>query len=167
MRKPSPKIPCSLPGCRAWAIHGSDPPICSAHAGRTLNPGPGGQLGAPEGNHNALTHGFYSRVVRDLETGQPLDNADVVSLDDEIAIARVALRRILAMLLSGATLGPNPRRLDAIDVARLGGLAFQGTRTIARRLEVKTNLSAAGGGEFAAAMNDALDALSKEWGIDL
>jgi hypothetical protein len=164
-RNPS-KTRCSHPGCHAWSVRGSDPPLCSTHAGRHLYPGPGKKLGAPAGNQNALTHGFYSDVVRDY-AGEPVPSTGGVSLDDEIAIARVALRRILAMLLSGTTLGPVPRRLDTLDLARLGALAFQGTRTIARLLEVQASLGAEGGSDFAIAINNALDALSQEWGVDL
>ena len=40
--------------CKAWAVRGSDPPLCAVHAG--LNKG----AGAPKGNKNALKHGFYS-----------------------------------------------------------------------------------------------------------
>jgi hypothetical protein len=161
------KRPCSHPGCRAWAMRNSDPPLCSYHAGRTLQPGPGKTIGPPEGNANALTHGFYSRILRDPYTGEPLDDPDVVSLDDEIAITRVALRRILAMLLSGTTPGERPRPLDALDYARLGGLAFQGARTVARLLKTKEEIGAGDGGILAEAIDRVLDDLSEEWGVEL
>jgi hypothetical protein len=32
------KTRCSVPGCRAWAIRGSDPPICSPHRSRKNSP---------------------------------------------------------------------------------------------------------------------------------
>jgi hypothetical protein len=145
----------------------SDPPLCSIHAGRTHKPGPGAALGAPQGNANALTHGFYSRILRSDGTGEPREDAECYSLDDEIAITRVALRRILAMLLSGTSAGDSPRPLDALDYARLGGLAFQGARTVARLLQVRDGLDAAGGGALAEIINQALDELSAEWGVEL
>ena len=40
--------------CKAWAITGNNPPLCSAHAGRNAS------AGAPPGNHNARKHGYYS-----------------------------------------------------------------------------------------------------------
>ncbi len=40
--------------CRAWAVRGTDPPLCSAHAGRNAG------AGASAGNQNARKHGFYS-----------------------------------------------------------------------------------------------------------
>ena len=52
------KTPCQQPNCHAWALRGSDPPLCSAPAGHSL--------GAAPGNHNAHTHGFYaSAITRD------------------------------------------------------------------------------------------------------
>ncbi len=41
--------------CRAWAVPGTDPPRCAPHGGAGAKPG------APEGNQNAVTHGFYAR----------------------------------------------------------------------------------------------------------
>jgi hypothetical protein len=41
--------------CRAWALRGSEPALCAAHSGK---------VGAPPGNKNAQTHGYYSRQVQ-------------------------------------------------------------------------------------------------------
>ena len=69
--------------CRAWAVRGVDPPRCAAHSGK---------VGAPPGNKNAQTHGYYSQsegeirsigdAVRDVERrltwiGQYLDDPDL------------------------------------------------------------------------------------------
>ena len=43
--------------CKAWAVRGSDPPLCGAHGGGL------GRPGAPAGNENALIHGAYASVV--------------------------------------------------------------------------------------------------------
>jgi hypothetical protein len=40
--------------CRAWAVHGTDPPRCAPHGGGKA------PVGAPAGNQNALTHGYYA-----------------------------------------------------------------------------------------------------------
>ena len=42
--------------CKAWAVRGSDPPLCGAHGGGVARPGP------PVGNKNAEKHGAYSLV---------------------------------------------------------------------------------------------------------
>lgn len=50
--------------CRAWAVLGTDPPRCAPHGGTGAKPG------APEGNRNAVTHGFYANQ---LGSGQTAD----------------------------------------------------------------------------------------------
>ena len=40
--------------CKAWAVPGTQPPLCAAHGGASNPPG------APTGNKNAVTHGFYA-----------------------------------------------------------------------------------------------------------
>lgn len=42
--------------CRAWAVRGSHPPRCAPHGGGAA------PVGAPTGNQNARTHGFYART---------------------------------------------------------------------------------------------------------
>lgn len=160
------KTRCSVPGCRAWAMRDSDPPICSVHAGRPYDPGPGKSVGAPPGNDNALFHGLYSAFLRDAD-GNPVEGADATTLDGEIAITRIGLLRVLTMLLTGSTGGTRPRRLDTADIARLVGLAFQGARTVARLLEIRHDLGGDGDDGFLATINETLDELSEKWGFQL
>ena len=42
--------------CRAWSVHRTEPPRCAAHGGGRA------PVGAPRGNQNARTHGFYARA---------------------------------------------------------------------------------------------------------
>ena len=58
-KTPKHKTPCTATTrqdqpCRAWALPGTDPPRCAPHGGASAKPG------APMGNHNAVTHGFYA-----------------------------------------------------------------------------------------------------------
>jgi len=145
-------------------MRGSDPPLCSIHAGRPRQPAAGKSVGAPPGNDNGLLHGFYSRFLRDAN-GHPIEGADGTRLEGEIAITRIALHRALTMLVTGSTLGHRPRPLDAADVARLIGLAFEGARTISRLLEARYNMG--GESESMAFMDEVLDQLSEEWGVPL
>ena len=69
------------------------------------------------------------------------------------------------MILTGVTPGPRPQRLDAHDYARFIGLTFQGTNTLSRLLRVRHDLP--GNDPFMEVMNQALDNLSEEWGIEL
>ena len=140
--------------CRAWAIRGSDPPTCASHARRARG-------GAPPGNTNAATHGFYSPVLRPDELADLVACADDITLDDEIALARVILRRLAGMLIAP------PDALEPADTARLASLALQATRTIARLLRDKRALSGDAADGIAGAISQALDELSSEWGIDL
>ncbi len=153
------KTRCSVPGCRAWARRGSQPPLCSAHAGD--------RVGAPPGNQNRRIHGFYATTLHPQELSDLATCASATTLDAEIAITRVALRRIFGMLLTGLTPGPNPRPLDAHDYARFVGLAFQGAGAISRLLRARHALSPGDPGEVHVPMGAILDQLSKDWSIEL
>jgi len=54
------------------------------------------QRGAQPGNTNALKHGFYSRLFRQLEHSD-LETAFDSGLEDEISMLRVATRRFFDM----------------------------------------------------------------------
>ena len=159
------KRPCSEPDCRAWAVRDSDPPLCAAHIPESACPESNRRAsGAPPGNRNALVHGFYTSTLHPDDLATLGDEATASSLDGEILIIRVALRRLQHMILSGATPGPNPRRLEANDYARFIGLTFQGTNTLSRLLRVRYEL---GDNPWEKIMDAALDGLSEEWGIEL
>jgi hypothetical protein len=151
------KRPCSVPDCRAWAVRGSVLPLCAAHMPDKAN-------GAPPGNRNTLVHGFYASTLHPDDLAILDEEATDSSLDGEILIIRVALRRLQQMVLSGTTPGPNPRRLEASDYARFIGLTFQGANTLARLLRVRYELP---DNPWDRIMDAALDNLSEEWGIEL
>ena len=151
------KTPCSVPDCRAWAIRGSDPPRCAPHTP--------GRTGVPLGNRNSLTHGFYASTLHPDDLAGLDEGAIDTTLDDEILIIRLALRRLQRMILTGTTPGPRPQRLGVHDYARFIGLTFQGTNTRSRLLRARHDLP--GNDRFMQVMDQALDALSEEWGIEL
>jgi hypothetical protein len=157
------KQPCQHPDCKAWAVRGSDPPLCASHAGR--------KVGAPPGNQNRRTHGFYSRFLEPDEAVDLIAFSDDASLDDEIAITRVALNRVFQMLVSGTTPGPDPQPLAPGDYTRLVTLIFQGSGTISRLIRIKHDLARLHPDVFSdtlsEAVNQALDELSTEWGREL
>lgn len=97
--------------CKAWAVRGSDPPACASHARLALG-------GAPAGNLNAATHGFYSPVLRPDELADLVAYADDMSLDDEIALSRVILRRLAGMLVDP----PPATGTAAVALSRAGDL---------------------------------------------
>ena len=111
--------------------------------------------GAQPGNVSALKHGFYSRTFSEqelVEIGR-LAVAEL-SLDEEIAMLRVLMRRILEADLSAG---------DVID------LFGRATGQLRRLLKTKMELEAAGNSEdsVSAAIDKALDELSEELGLDL
>ena len=150
------KRPCSVEGCKAWAMHDTIPPLCASHIP--------GRAGAPKGNRNALIHGFYSSTLRPDDLDALDEQAIDSSLDGEILLTRITLRRLQQMILTGATPGPNPRRLEAADYARFIDLTFQGANTLSRLLRIRWELPE---NPWDRVMNEALDNLSEEWGIEL
>ena len=104
---------CSVTGCKAWAIHGTDPPLCSPHARRG---------GAPPGNANRLLHGLSAASPHpEEEPGDP-DQAVATSLDGEIRETRAIYHRLVQMIATGVTPGPDPQSLTATEYIRLIGL---------------------------------------------
>jgi hypothetical protein len=97
--------------------------------------------------------------------------ADDLSLDDEIACARVALRRVLTLLdVSDVSQYDEPtdaQPMTRADFARLMSLALQATRTIARLLRDKHALSGSAADGISGAIGTALDELSTIWGVQL
>ena len=156
------KARCQHPGCRAWAVRDSNPPLCAAHGDR--------RGGAPLGNQNALTHGFYASTLNPDE----LADLDVIgqlagdtTLDAEIVITRIALRRLLHMFQTGTTPGPDPQPLTAQDYANVIGLAFRGCGTLSRLLRARKDLGGERLDAFHALMDQVLDDLSEEFGRQL
>ncbi len=78
--------------------------------------------GAPKGNLNALKHVFYSRLFRPGENHE-LPN-DQTSLDHEITLLRVMMRRTMQLADGIDDLREATRVLDALGAAaaRLAGL---------------------------------------------
>ncbi len=137
--------------CQAHALKGSQPPTCSAHAKRNRG------AGAPPGNQNRRTHGFYSTQYTTKELSD-LVNATTPTLLDEIALTRIATRRILEQL---------DQQIESTDYAKLAGLLLSGANTIARLLRVQRILSGETADGIAGAIGQALDELSAEFNIEL
>ena len=155
------KKPCQEPGCRAWAVRGSDPPLCASHAGRNVG------AGAPLANQNRRTHGFYASVLTRQEAADLVAFAADTSLDAEIACARISLRRVMTLLLASDKPQPDTLPVSIEQYTRLAALALQAARTIARLLSIKSKLGESGPDSPMAAIGAALDELSAEWGVEL
>ncbi len=138
--------------CSAFAVRGSDPPRCAAHLGRNVG------AGAPSGNQNRRTHGFYGRYYSAAEV-EDLGKEVEESLDAEIKVVRVALRRALRVLEDD---GADPEL-----VAALVPLVYAGGRTVARLLRDRRLLSGSDMDTVMKEMADALEELGSDWGLAL
>ena len=139
--------------CQAFAVRGSAPPRCSAHLGRNRG------AGAPAGNQNRRTHGFYGRYYSADELDALAEYAADDSLDSEIGVVRVALRRALKVL--------QDEDADPALVAALTPLVFAGGRTVARLLRDRRLLSGQDADTIMREMADALEELGTELGVRL
>jgi hypothetical protein len=140
--------------CRAWAVRDTDPPLCSAHV--HANAG----AGAPEGNQNRRTHGFYSAMLSQAERDDLDALGEELSLKDEIGCARVLLRRLTIYL------GDNPD-LDLEERRRIYDLALAAIRTIARLLRDQRAIGGEPADQWADILGGALDLLNEELGVEV
>jgi hypothetical protein len=144
--------------CKAFAIHDSDPALCSVHAGRCHG------AGGTKGNQNRLTHGFYSRHYTLQEIADLLDHQAAGGpgniLAAEIATSRIALRRVLGYL-------QDDDHLDSADFLAAVNLFFTGSATVARLLRTQQSLLDKPDDALSQLMNTVLDELNTQWNTDL
>lgn len=108
--------------------------------------------GAQPGNRNALQHGFYSRQFRIDETND-LDTILTDGLDDEIAMLRVATRRVLELAVDNEDL------TTATEL--LSSLGHASTR-LASLLKTKRLIAPDRQHDLTRSISDALAAVVKE-----
>ena len=81
------------------------------------------KCGAPKGNQNARTHGFYSKVLDETQRLQLLEACEVEGLDQEIAVLRVKLLSLI---------NEHPDRID---------LQIKAANTIASLVKIRYSIS--------------------------
>ena len=79
--------------------------------------------GAPNGNHNARKHGFYSRALTEAEKIELEEAGYVEGIDQEIALLRIKLRELVEN---------EPDRID---------LHFEAANTIARLVKTRYQIT--------------------------
>ncbi|MCW7072212.1 MAG: hypothetical protein OCU12_07825 [Methanophagales archaeon] len=147
--------------CKAYAMHDSDPPICAVHAKRNKG------RGAKPGNQNSRQHGFYGQTYTPEEIADLIAYAEDMTIDDEIAAARVALRRVMQVISTAELPSGTAGYLESLELtANLAPLIFTGTNSIARLLRTKRALDGKSSDGIAAAIAQALDELNTEFGSD-
>ena len=129
--------------CKAWAIRGSDPPLCAPHSKRT---------GGTKGNQNAVTHGYYRKRIEPDQIQTLYDKAGSVDLDQEVILLRVALHRLSSII--------NDPDISMEDIKSIIPLIVSTSRALAY---LKKQLPDPNAIDWDAA----LDELGKEWGWDL
>jgi hypothetical protein len=130
--------------CQAWAVRGTDPPLCAAHGGGSA------PVGAPVGNQNAVTHGFYI-----APTAQTL--ATIESVIDDLATKQLKLSHYIDTHLD----------LDIEQMVMLMALHGQNASRLGRLLRDKRALTGESSDGIAGAIAQALDELSTEIGVKL
>jgi hypothetical protein len=113
-----------------------------------------GRVGAPAGNQNAVKHGVFTQGGED-GTGAE------ANLDAAIADLQRRLRQLSRYIDDNLT------DLDADTFVRLANLQGQLTSRLGRLMRDRQQVSGNAGDELTAAINDALDEISEEWGLDL
>ena len=129
--------------CKAWAIRGSNPPLCAPHSGLA---------GGTKGNQNAVKHGYYRKCVEPDEILSLYDDAGDVDLDQEAILLRVYLHRLTKYL--------NNSELTFEQFESVGPLLVSAVRALGylkKQLPPPKTID----------LNAALDQLGKEWGWDL
>lgn len=137
--------------CKNWSVPGSEPPLCAVHARARAAAPP-----HPDGGR------FYDRALDPQDLADLVAYAQDLTLEEELACARVALRRVLDALS-----GPRAEALTPNQYARMAELVFRGTRTIAQLLRDGQALSERSNSALDSVIDEALDELSAEWGIEL
>jgi hypothetical protein len=156
---PAPRRRCTAirndgGSCRAWAVRGSQPPRCAAHAGQggeaqcvALAPA-GRQAGEP----------WTDRILPDL-WAPPRDLTQIEEVIADLAERQAMLTEyIAAQVVGGADIG---------DVARLFALHGQNASRLGRLLRDQQALSGDSADVLLEAIGHALDELSAELGIQL
>jgi len=144
--------------CRAWARRNSDPPRCNVHAKSEGQSAATPVTPAKPGAHGDVRDGFYDgrftlQEIADLVTKNAGDD-----LTDEVAAARVAVRRTLRHMEEALTPG---------EFTHLVQVIFTGTNTIVRLLQAQQDLADPHAERFYQAIGQALDEMSKEIKVEL
>lgn len=130
---------------------GSHPPRCWAHSAKRQEPDPGDEV-------SAAVAAIYSRQLSPQERADIRALAEDQSLDGELALNRIFLRRLLAALQQSDD-------LDAMQLAKLAPVIFRGTQAVARLLQEERALNNESGDLAREAMGEALEELSRELGL--
>ena len=130
--------------CRAWAVAGTEPPLCAAHGGT------GSPNGAALGNQNAVKHGFYRRPARRLET-----------VDDALGHLAESLVQLADYI------DEHVHELTVDEIARLQAVRGQNLSRFVRMKRDQAALDGEAGDELQADIANALKLAGLQLGVEL
>jgi hypothetical protein len=133
--------------CQAWAVHGTEPPRCAPHGGGRAPARP------PDGNQNALKHGYYTDVHLP-------EHCTIEAIIRMLYHKQVALDDYIDHILATGT----PSIGELIHLLRIHG---QNASRLGRLLRDRRALSGEAADGISGAIAQALDELSNELGTDL
>jgi hypothetical protein len=156
MPRTRPALPCSATTragnpCRAYAEAGSA--YCRVHR-QALPAVPA----APVAEAMRGAQGLYGRLLTPEDVASLPAAGAAQSLDDEIAFTRVVIRRLADLL----------EQTDGVaEATRLADALLRGTGRVADLLRAQQALSQQAAEGLMQAVEQALDELAKEWGVQL
>jgi hypothetical protein len=136
--------------CRAWAVHGSDPPRCAPHGGGRA------PACAPLGNQNARTHGFYATTRP--PAGRELRECTIECVIADLYDKQQSLSRYIDEKLD---------ELSPANLARLLGIHAQSCSRLGRLLRDRDALTGGFSAEMDRIIEQTLTELGEEWGVEL
>ncbi len=123
-RKPCSHLTARGRPCRNPAALGTDPPACARHR---LGKGVTSEEALVTCNSSLVTRHFYFPHPTADELAALSDDGAAAGLMPEVALVRVVLRQLLALLDTADDLPPE-------ELRRISGLLFTGARTVAALL---------------------------------
>ena len=122
------KTPCSVDGCRAWAIRGSDPPLCSPHRTRAARSKHSiaacNEQGVAARNEQGVTACSEHSMAAwtDVSAGRPNPLPGFLTGDKRIT-SYLDPDRVLLLLDAGEYVGDAPARAQTLATAIRAELA--------------------------------------------
>ena len=140
--------------CRRRATRDSDPPLCAAHAGC------GAADASPPGDEALAAAPGHCPPAPEPDPRAEPPQGDSLSLDQEIALARICLLRVAEALKANGALTLEQR-------IRLATLIFRGATTVARLVRDRHAVSDGVGEAYWAAIDGILDAVGAQLEVKL
>ena len=153
--------------CRAWAVRQPSwemegPALCAAHGGLSRSSGVAhlqAQPPAPYVAHGVVVDDAYGGLFEEVEVAAVEAALSAGSVEGEVGLVRVGLRRLFAGFSESRGLTPQELNARALTMVR-------GAEPVGRLLQIQLGLEASRA-ELPEEIGQALDALGEELGLNL